>query len=689
MRKCIRKAFNEKFGVNGDQYASSGRINLIGEHTDYNGGFVFPGAIDKCITAEIKPNGLGENGKEVVRAYSLDVTYENNYVEFGLNEEDAPKEHWARYIFGVCREVIKRGGVIKGFDTVVAGNVPLGAGMSSSAALESTYAFALNDIFNLGIDKFELAKIGQSTEHNYCGVKCGIMDQFASVFGKEGSLIRLDCRSLEYEYFPFNPVGYKLVLLDTLVKHELASSAYNKRRESCENAAKAIRENGNPSVEFLRDATMEMLEQVKDKISAEDFMRAEYVIGEVQRVLDVCEALKVGDYTTVGAKMFETHHGMSKLYEVSCEELDFLNDVAKESGVTGSRVMGGGFGGCTINLVKDELYDEFIATAKVKYLEKYGKEPKVYDVVISNGARKLAKPTLYVLAAGMGSRYGGLKQLDGVGPSEETIMDYSIFDAIRAGFGKLVFVIRKDFEQEFNEKIVSKYKDHIPVEVVYQELANLPEGFSVPEGREKPWGTNHAVMMAEGVINEPFAVINADDFYGRESFEVLAKELMNLEGKTNQYCMVGYRVGNTMSEGGTVARGVCETNEQGYLTGIVERTQVMRIDGKVSFKDENDQWVVIDDNTPVSMNMFGFTPDYFGNSKDLFVKFLNESQGNLKAEFFIPYVVNLLINEGKSTLKVLDTTSKWFGVTYATDRPGVVEKLQSLVDAGEYPAKLF
>ena len=340
--------------------------------------------------AEIKPNGLGDKtGKEVVRAYSLDVDYEPNYVEFGLNEEDAPKERWARYIFGVCREIIKRGGKIKGFDTVVEGNVPLGAGMSSSAALESTYAFALNDLFNLNIDKFELAKIGQSTEHNYCGVKCGIMDQFASVFGKEGHLIRLDCRSLEYEYFPFNPKGYKLVLLDTLVKHELASSAYNKRRESCENVVKAMQQQGFPKVEFLRDADMAMLNAVKDKVSQEDYMRAEYVIEEIQRVLDVCKALERGDYEIVGEKMYQTHHGMSKLYEVSCEELDFLNNVAKECGVTGSRVMGGGFGGCTINLVKDELYDNFIKTAKEKYLAKYGKEPKVYDVVISNGSRKI------------------------------------------------------------------------------------------------------------------------------------------------------------------------------------------------------------------------------------------------------------------------------------------------------------
>jgi galactokinase len=278
---------------------------------------------------------------------------------------------------------------VGGFDTAFAGNVPLGAGMSSSAALESTYAFALNEIFDGKIDKFELAKAGQATEHNYCGVKCGIMDQFASLFGKEGNLMRLDCRSLEYQYFPFNPKGYRLVLLDTLVKHELASSAYNKRRQSCE-AVVAAMQKKHPQVKFLRDATPDMLREVKPEVSAEDYNRAEYVIEEIARVLAVCEALEKGDYETVGQKMYETHYGMSKLYEVSCEELDFLNDIAKECRVTGSRVMGGGFGGCTINLVKDEWYDAFLRTAKEKYAAKYGKEPKVYEVVISDGARRLA-----------------------------------------------------------------------------------------------------------------------------------------------------------------------------------------------------------------------------------------------------------------------------------------------------------
>ncbi|HJB71927.1 MULTISPECIES: galactokinase [Barnesiella] len=377
----VRSRFIKHFdGSTGSVYASPGRINLIGEHTDYNGGFVFPGAIDKGMVAELKINGTNK-----VRAYSIDL---KDYVEFGLNEEDAPRASWARYIFGVCREIIKRGGKIAGFNTAFAGDVPLGAGMSSSAALESTYAYALNDMFDCGIDKFELAKIGQATEHNYCGVNCGIMDQFASVFGKAGHLIRLDCRSLEYQYFPFNPEGYRLVLLDSVVKHELASSAYNDRRKSCENVVAAIQKR-HPHVEFLRDANMDMLNEVKGEITAEDYMRAEYVIGEVQRVLDVCDALECGDYETVGKKMYETHYGMSKLYEVSCEELDFLNEIAKECGVTGSRVMGGGFGGCTINLVKNELYDHFIETAKARYKETYGRMPKVYDVVISDGARKL------------------------------------------------------------------------------------------------------------------------------------------------------------------------------------------------------------------------------------------------------------------------------------------------------------
>ena len=257
------------------------------------------------------------------------------------------------------------------------------------------------------------------------------------------------------------------------------------------------------------------------------------------------------------------------------------------------------------------------------------------------------KPTLFVLAAGMGSRYGGLKQLDGLGPNGETIMDYSIFDAIRGGFGKVVFVIRRDFEQDFREKILSKYENHIPVELVFQDLNNLPEGFTCPADRVKPWGTNHAVLMGKDVIKEPFAVINADDFYGRDSFAVLGKALSEMDGKKDDYCMVGYRVGNTLSESGSVARGVCETDANGFLTTVVERTAIERIDGKVSFTDENGVVQTIGDNTPVSMNMWGFTPDYFTYSEDYFKEFLKENMDNLKAEYFIPLLVNKLVNEGK------------------------------------------
>ena len=378
--QAIKNKFSALFGDEFSVYTSPGRINLIGEHTDYNGGFVFPGAIDKGIYACIRLNGA-----KTVRAYSID---KEEYCEFGLNEEDLPEQHWAKYLFGVCREIEKRGYTIGGFDTVLAGNVPIGAGMSSSAAVESTYAYALNELFNLGIDKFELARIGQMTEHHYVGVKCGIMDQFASLFGKAGNLMRLNCATMEFEYFPFDPKGYKVVLLDTLVKHSLASSAYNKRRESCENACAHIAAK-YPEVKYLSDATQDMLDEVRPDISGEDYLRASYVIGEKQRVLDVCDALGKGDYETVGKCMYGTHFGMSKLYEVSCEELDYLNDLAKECGVTGSRVMGGGFGGCTINLVKEELYDNFIKTAKEKFNAKFGHEPKVYDVVISDGARRL------------------------------------------------------------------------------------------------------------------------------------------------------------------------------------------------------------------------------------------------------------------------------------------------------------
>ena len=380
----VRSRFIKHFdGKTGNVYASPGRINLIGEHTDYNGGFVFPGAVDKGIMAEVRPNGT-----DTIMCYSIDL---KDRVEFKVDDPQGPHTSWARYIYGIVQEMRKLGVDVKGFNTAFSGDVPLGAGMSSSAALESCFAFALNDLFGDNkVSKWDMVLAGQATEHNYCGVKCGIMDQFASVFGQAGKLMRLDCRSREFEYFPFNPEGYKLVLLDPKVKHELASSAYNDRRHSCENVVATLQKKyTDKKIETLRDADWAMLESVKGEVSEEDYLRATFVLGEKDRVLAVCDALEKGDYETVGKKMYETHHGLSKEYEVSCEELDYLNELAKENNVTGSRIMGGGFGGCTINLVKEELYDAFVANASEKYEAKYGRKPGVYNVVIGDGSRKI------------------------------------------------------------------------------------------------------------------------------------------------------------------------------------------------------------------------------------------------------------------------------------------------------------
>lgn len=300
------------------------------------------------------------------------------------------------------------------------------------------------------------------------------------------------------------------------------------------------------------------------------------------------------------------------------------------------------------------------------------------------------KPTLFVLAAGMGSRYGGLKQLDPLGPQGQTIMDYSIFDAIRAGFGKVVFVIRKDFEEDFRRSILSKYEGHIPVEVVFQSTDKLPAGYTCPEERTKPWGTNHAVMMGADVINEPFAVINADDFYGRDAFAVIAADLMRERTRKGDYSMVGFRVGNTMSENGSVSRGVCSVNADGNLTKVVERTGIAYDeDHRICFLDENNETEYLDPSTPVSMNLWGFTPDYFSYSDREFRRFLDKCLTTPKAEFYIPTAIDTLINSGEATVKVLDTTSRWFGVTYAADRQGVVDKLAALHAAGEYPDTMF
>lgn len=380
----VRSRFIKHFdGKTGNIYFSPGRINLIGEHTDYNGGFVFPGAVDKGIMAEVRPNGT-----DTVMCYSIDL---KDRVEFKVADPEGPRATWARFIYGMVQEFKGLGVDVKGFNIAFAGDVPLGAGMSSSAAMESCFGCALNDLFaDNKISKWGIALAGQATEHKYIGVNCGIMDQFASVFGQKGKLMRLDCRSREFEYFPFNPQGYKLVLVNSKVKHELAGSPYNDRRKSCENVVVALSKHfTNKKFETLRDANWEELEVIKGNVSAEDYQRAHFVLGEKDRVLAVCDALIAGDYETVGKKMYETHQGLSKEYEVSCEELDFLNEVAKDNGVTGSRIMGGGFGGCTINLVKDEIYDKFITDAMQRFEAKYGHAPEVYPVIISDGSHKV------------------------------------------------------------------------------------------------------------------------------------------------------------------------------------------------------------------------------------------------------------------------------------------------------------
>ena len=296
------------------------------------------------------------------------------------------------------------------------------------------------------------------------------------------------------------------------------------------------------------------------------------------------------------------------------------------------------------------------------------------------------KPTLVVLAAGMGSRYGGLKQMDGVGPNGEIIMDYSINDAIRAGFGKVVFVIRHDFAEAFQQKINAEhFGNRIQVEYVYQELDKLPAGFKVPEGREKPWGTNHAILMAKDAIHEPFAIINADDFYGRDAFMVIGDYLRTLENTKGQYCMVGYRLENTLSENGTVSRGVCNIDANGNLAGMTERTSIGRnANGVIEYKDTDDSLHPLAPETTVSMNLFGFTPDYFAESEKLFVEWLKERGNEMKSEYYIPYAVNTFINSGYATMKVLKTTAQWFGVTYKEDRPMVVDRLKKLHDQGVY-----
>ena len=377
MNEKIKGIFKEKFGENGTLYASAGRINLIGEHTDYNGGYVFPGAIDKVIMAEIRPNGTDK-----VRVFSIDI---NEYAEFGLKEEDAPTQQWARYIFGICREIQKRGGVVKGFDAVFAGNVPLGAGLSSSAALESCFAFALNDLFNGNtIDKFELAKIGQSTEHNYCGVNCGIMDQYASACGKAGHAMLLDCATLACEYVPIDTGDCSLVIIDCKKPHSLVESKYNERRAETETALCLLQKKLN--INSLAELDGRSLEECGSLLPHNVYNRARHVVDECARVADAAKAMKSGDMVRLGALLNASHASLKDLYEVTGKELDALAAAAQSHpACLGSRMTGGGFGGCTVSLVRTSGVEDFKAHVLEKYFEATGYTAAVYQTQIGDG----------------------------------------------------------------------------------------------------------------------------------------------------------------------------------------------------------------------------------------------------------------------------------------------------------------
>lgn len=304
------------------------------------------------------------------------------------------------------------------------------------------------------------------------------------------------------------------------------------------------------------------------------------------------------------------------------------------------------------------------------------------------------KPTMLMLAAGMGSRYGGLKQIDPVGPHGETIMDYSVYDAIRAGFGKLVFVIRRDIEDAFRAAIGSRFADKIAVEYAFQELDLLPEGVAVPPGRKKPWGTAHAVLAANGAVQEPFAVINCDDFYGAESFRVLGRFLEslndpNLPGAQADYCMVGFTLSNTLSEHGSVSRGICTTDSQGYLTDVVERTHIEQDGGRIFFKDGAGKRTPLSGAETVSMNMWGFSPSIFGHLARMFAEFLKAHGSEEKSEFFLPFAVNDLIAGNQARVTVLRSESSWFGVTYQEDKPIVERSIRKLIAEGAYPERLW
>jgi galactokinase len=377
MKEKVLQDFKKNFGGEPIIVRSPGRVNIIGEHTDYNNGFVLPAAIDKAIYVAVSPRN-----DEQIKLYSGEF---DKSFDASLTELKPTKEGWPNYILGVADQLMKRGYAIKGFNLAIDGDVPIGSGLSSSAAVECATAFALNEIFKLGISKKDLAFIGQKAEHTFAGVMCGIMDQFASVFGKKDHVIKLDCQSLDYEYVPLKLEGYKILLLNTNVKHSLASSEYNTRRAQCEQGVAWIKEH-HPEVNSLRDADMEMLHKYVQPKDALIYKRCKYVVEEKERLLTGCEDLKKGDLKSLGRKMFQTHDGLSKEYEVSCKELDFLVDAVRNNpDIVGARMMGGGFGGCTINIVKEEAIDPLVKSIGESYEKNMGKELTAYIAQVEDG----------------------------------------------------------------------------------------------------------------------------------------------------------------------------------------------------------------------------------------------------------------------------------------------------------------
>ncbi len=363
-------------------YRSPGRINFLGEHTDYNGGFVLPAAINKAIYVAIAPR---EDDQINLYAEDYDEQFHTTLGEV----KPGPRGQWSNYPLGVVDQMKQRDAALKGFDMTIGGDIPLGAGLSSSAALECATAYALNDIFNLGFEKMELVKMAQKAEHTYAGVMCGIMDQFASVMGKKDHAVKLDCRSLEYEHVPLRMDGLKVVLLNTNVKHSLASSEYNTRRAQCEKGVALVKAY-HPHVETLRDVDQEMLDKYVKDADEVVYRRCHYVVGEAERILEAKEHLKHGEMESLGKLMYQTHDGLRQEYEVSCKELDYLVDFVRDNpNVLGARMMGGGFGGCTINIVKEKAIEELVANAKEAYEKDMGLPLTAYVVSVENGSEEM------------------------------------------------------------------------------------------------------------------------------------------------------------------------------------------------------------------------------------------------------------------------------------------------------------